>query len=84
MDTQSQKDTRYHRHRETIGSLEGITEPDTAASSVDVFDTGPFDSDDSEFAQKTHAQSHPSKDAAGGHKVQPECTGGNVLPPERK
>lgn len=78
-------DTRYHRHQETIGSLGGITEPDTAAACVDVFDVGPFDSDGSEFAQKMPAQSHPSKDVGSGHEVQSERTGSNELvKPEQK
>lgn len=68
-------DTRDRRFPETIGSLEGITEPDTAASCVDVFSTGPFDSDGSEFAQKTYSQSQPSGDAARDREVQPERTG---------
>ena len=80
-DTVMCPDTRYHRRQETIGSLEGITEPGAAASCVDVFDVGPFDSEGSEFAQKTPAQSRPSKDAASGHEVQPERTGSNVLSP---
>lgn len=67
-------DTSHRRFPETIGSLEGITEPDTAASCVDVFSTGPFDSDDSEFAPKT-SQSHPSEDAARDREVHPERTG---------
>ncbi|KAF8340053.1 hypothetical protein F5887DRAFT_1077165 [Amanita rubescens] len=68
-------DTRDRRFPETIGSLEGITEPDTSASCVDVFSTGPFDSDGSEFAQKTSSQSQPSGDAARDREVQPELTG---------